>query len=158
MTRTSSFHTNFTSECLILEFCQANFVAEQIKCISYFQFATCCKFTCVLHQKIVHWKKNCIVTYQIKSFLEHIFEKMCPIDLVLSSVCPSVRPSVRLFFFISAPRGLKFWIWAKDYVFHRITTGILDPWPRSPGIWPWLEPLTRKIHLCKYNLGYFASN
>jgi hypothetical protein len=47
--------------------------------------------------------KMCCATVFCFIFRAH-FWKMCPIDLVLSSV----RPSVRLFFFISAPRGLKF--------------------------------------------------
>jgi hypothetical protein len=37
-------------------------------------------------------------------------------------------------------------------------TRILDPWPRSPRIWPWLGPLPRKERSFKYDLGSFASN
>jgi hypothetical protein len=39
-----------------------------------------------------------------------------------------------------------------------MTRGILDPWPRSPGIWPCLGPLPRKFRLFKYNLGSFGLN
>jgi hypothetical protein len=91
----------------------------------------------------------------ISDFLEHIFKKCA---LLIKCCRPSVRSSVRIFFVISAPRELQFWILAKDYVSHRLATGILDPWPRSQGIWPWLGPLPRKIRLLKYNLASFASN
>jgi hypothetical protein len=63
---------------------------------------------------------------------------MCTIDLVLLSVCLSVR---QLDFF------RHFCTWRAE---------ILDPWPKSPGIWPWLGPLLRRIRFFKYNLGSFA--
>jgi hypothetical protein len=52
----------------------------------------------------------------------------------------------------------------KFSVFHLITENrnfyviVVDPWPRSPGIWPCLGPVPRKLRLFKYNLSSFGLN
>jgi hypothetical protein len=76
-------------------------------------------------------------------FLEHILKKMGRTEIVVSSV----RPAVRL-----SPNSQPLWHLESWNFQHKsvalqwsiVRSGIWGPWPRSPGIWPWPGPLTKK--------------
>jgi hypothetical protein len=103
------------------------------------------------------------------SLLEQIFKKMGSTEIVVSSVRPSVRPSVRLSVRpsvrpspISQPLlHLESWNFQHKSValqWSIVRSGILGPWPRSPGIWPWPGPLPKKLHFYKHNSSSCGSN
>ena len=79
----------------------------------------------------------------------------------MSSVCPSVCPSVCLSPISQPLLHLESWNFEHKSVglqWSIVRSGILDPWPRSPGIWPWVGPLPRKTSLFKHNFSFCGSN
>jgi hypothetical protein len=71
----------------------------------------------------------------------------------VSAVWPSVRLSP-----ISQPlKHLESWNFKHKSVHLQwsiVWSGILDPWPGNPGIWPWPGPLPKKIQFYKHNSYY----
>jgi hypothetical protein len=81
--------------------------------------------------------------------------------VVRPSVRLSVRPSVRLCAIFRPVKHLESWNFAHRSVgvcVSIVRSGILDPWPRSPGFGPLPGPSPKKIRFSEHNLSSCYQN